>query len=239
MSEPNTLCVGARHCLCLCRGPARSLCRGPVAPCRSLCQPRALSLSGPGALCVGPRRCPALSMSGLTQRERMARHRDDRGATQKSDADLDKSAGPRHKCRAQHKRAPGLDTGPRHKDCRAPTQRPPGPDTESTCHFSGPALICVHPSAPIRVPPIDSRATSLAAPPALIRVPMRAPSSDPRATHIRFYGPPAPDPRATHPAAGRQLRCACHPSNPARSLFPGENPHSTAYCMRDAVILGS
>ena len=85
VSGRKALCVGARHSLCraptLCVGAQRSLCQGPALLCvwhqrsrarRSLCGGPARfstlcvgarrSVSGPGAVCVGPRRCPALSV---------------------------------------------------------------------------------------------------------------------------------------------------------------------------------
>ena len=71
MSEPGALCVGAQRspgALCWARRslyrPLRSLYR---APPRSLCRGPALSVLGPGALCIRPRALcvgPALSVSG-------------------------------------------------------------------------------------------------------------------------------------------------------------------------------
>ena len=88
--------------------------------------------------------------------------------------------------------------------CRAsgpPATHPiPKPPATSTCQLSGPA----GPQAHNGVPPIRSRG-----PTTQIRVP--------RATHP-VRGPPAPI-RSASP----RIRSACHPSSPARSLFPGED----------------
>ena len=76
--------------------------------------------------------------------------------------------------------------------------------------------LCVH---QLRAPPTSNpRATHAV---------LRAPTSDPR-VRVPPSGPQAPssDPSAS---AGPQLRSACHPSSPARSLFIGENPKQ--YCL--------
>ena len=92
---------------------------------------------------------------------------------------------------------------------------------------SGPGALCV--SAP----------SSLRAP-APIRT-LRAPSSDIRSALALHATYPLPtNPRATHPgrkstapirvwSAGPQLRSACHPSSPARSLFSRREPQALLF----------
>ena len=62
----------------------------------------------------------------------------------------------------------------------------------------------------------------------------QAPSSDPftHPTHP-VCGPPAPIRMPPIRSAGLQLRSACHPSSPAPSLLPGENPK--AYCLGENI----
>ena len=124
--------------------------------------------------------------------------------------------------------------------CRGPALPVSGPSALSVLSVSGPRSLCVALC-------IGARRSLWSGPGALcvgarllrhlgVHQPRAPPTSlsgvaGPQlrpAPHASGCGPPAPmratpssDPRAS---AGPQLRSACHPSSPARSLFPGENP---------------
>ena len=109
------LCVGFRHCLTLCPAPAVSV-SGPgflcVGPRPSLCRTRALSVSRPPRfLCrrVTDRRAPTQSPKSTGRAP--GRHRETAGPDAESGG-----------------KALGPDTDP---ECRAATQREPGPDVKS------------------------------------------------------------------------------------------------------------
>ena len=85
------------------------------------------------------------------------------------------------------------------------------------------------PPAPIRVPPSCSnpRTNPCATHPVLPPAPVQHPQLQSSSGATR--GPPAPI-----RVRGPPLRSACHPSSPARSLFPGENPKP--YCLGEENI---
>ena len=247
VSRPGAVCVGARRSLsrpvALCRGPA--LCIGPRArrSVRSASGPGAplptLSLSGPAACVSGPGACcqgPALFMSGPG------------GLCVEAQRSV-----------ALFGRGAALCVWGSAWPCATQNPSPSGPalpsacQLRSACHPFAPLLA----SAPIRHrAPIS--ATMRPAPIRHLRAPHPAPTQahpcsfaktkgivDSSSSFCKFgRGPSAPSQRATHPdpraagaaarapmPAGPQLESACHPSNPARSLFLGENPKP--YCLGD------
>ena len=189
----------------------RSVCRGQ-GPNGALCVGARRCLSQGPALCVGRQRfvsgpgtfCrgPALLASGRSVPALFVRARRSlcRGAAVCVSRPNDLCVGARRfLCRAS------LCVGVRRGDRPALfVSGPPlrGPSSEAG---SGPSSNPrpARPPARIRVPPIRHCGTQLRSPPAPIRVPLRP--------------------------CGPQLESACHPSSPARSLFPGENPRP--YCL--------
>ena len=176
-----------------CRGPAlgvgarRSGCPG------AFCQGPALSMLGPGGLCVEAQRSvsrgPALLVSlwGLA---------------------LCRGTGRRSLCRRCIRSCHPSGPDPRATQLRRARATHPTPRFDRA-----PIFIRLHGQA-IQLSP-DPRA--------------RHHSSDPRATHPPLQRhQPGPQSPATHPAPRTpRLRSTCHPSSPARSLFPGENPNLT------------
>ena len=231
------LCVSAQHSLC--RAPALSL-SGPrafgwflcwglalslspsVGARRCLCQgmsgPSAvsgpggplptLSVPGPGGLCVGARRslCQASVVSVLCRGPALSVSRPG-------------VAFGRFLCRGP---ALSLYVGARRCLCRGPRCLCQGlalsgglcvGARRSLCRGAGPGNLC----------------QGLCQGPAVLPQPSLCRASGPP---IRSRGPP--DQRATHPSTGPQLRSACHPSSPARSLFPAENPKP--YCLGETTL---
>ena len=173
-------------------GRPASLSRGPaLSPslCRDLCWAPALSVSGPGPLCVGP---SMLSVS-------------DPAALSLS------VSGPSTLCVG----AGALCVGPRHSLCR------------------GPGALCIEPrhSFAVCVGPRHSLSLFVVGPgpAAQVRLIRMSPIRSTRA-------PNACSPIRAPSSDARQLRSTCHPSSPARSFFPGENPN-TVWGMMLVIII--
>ena len=148
-------------------------------------------------------------------------------------------------------RAPPVRSVPQVPSQCAPITRSRSPQLlrlgcqRSTCHLSG---LQASSSDPRATHPSREANPASPSPPTPIRVlPIRSchpqPSSSgptgpqlqsSSACHPYPSGPAGPPP-PIHPCglADPQLRSACHPSSPARSLFPGENPKP--YCLGDKI----
>ena len=233
-------CVGARRSPgALCVVPRRSVCRAAalsVGKRRSpgaLCVGERRSVSGPGTLCVGARRSPALCVGSLS------------GVLVRGPGVFVCRAGRRSLC---VRGPPLVCVGARRSLCRARALSVSGRARRSLCRAGlsrrSPCRALLRASllrsaADPPNPSSDSRATSRALRGPQLPSPSNVPG--PRAPQLGSACHPAqncvpairPRPPAppSRPSAGpirvppiRSAGPACHPSSPARSLSPGENP---------------
>ena len=172
MSEPGALCIGVR----------RSLGRGPALS--------RLSVLGPGGLCIAPQRSLCWAVSGRATFSLFGwPPSSDPRATHPVCGAILRAPSSRLRVqpnqRATHP-APALIRVPPIQPCG----RPSAPICVPPIRSRKPIRVTRRPQAPTRVPPIRPRKST-----APIRVPpnpmcgLRAPSSDPRATHPARHVP--------------------------------------------------
>ena len=210
----------------LCVGPRHSVSAPGALP--------PLSVSGRDALCVGPgrsrsrgpgarRRSPALCVSGLA-------------ALSLSRAPTLSVSGPGALCVRARCEGPALCRSLWQDLCRAPAFSPLSVLSPAALSLfvSGPNAFCVRPRCSLCRAPACRRAPgALCVGPGAFHVGRRP--------ALSVSGPGALCVGTRHSLcrgrpsgfAGPQLRSACHPSSPARSLFPGENPKT--YCLEENI----
>ena len=210
MSEPGALCIGVQ----------RSLCRGPALSRRSVL--------GPGSLCIGPLcslyRAPARSVSGPSLSVSGLRALCVGPRRSLHPAPALSVSGP-GALRVGPERSPGaLCVGPRRSLCPGPALdlcQAPALSRRSLCRAGerwAPARsICVGPRACPALS-VSGRPRSLCRGPCRVKALSPRRSLTPIHVPIHVRGP-----------LTQIRRSACHPSSPARSIFPGENPKP--YCL--------